>query len=75
MTASRGADARGGTGLTGLLDRVEAADGSLAITSRPGGGTIVRATLPLDDRFSGWGCTRDTRSTTPDHKGISRPRG
>ena len=42
-----GADARGGSGLTGLLDRVEALDGSLLLTSAGGAGTTVRATLPL----------------------------
>jgi GAF domain-containing protein len=48
-----GADARDGTGLTGLLDRVEAANGTLTVTSRPGDGTAVRATLPLDEQLSG----------------------
>lgn len=48
-----GADARKGTGLTGLLDRVEAANGTLTVTSRPGDGTAVRAVLPLDERPSG----------------------
>ena len=47
-----GADARDGTGLTGLLDRVEAANGTLTVTSRPGAGTAVRATLPLDEQLS-----------------------
>lgn len=43
-----GADAKNGTGLTGLLDRVEAANGTLTVTSQPGAGTFVRAVLPLD---------------------------
>jgi len=42
-----GADARCGSGLTGLLDRVEALDGSLLLTSAGGAGTTLRATLPL----------------------------
>jgi PAS domain S-box-containing protein len=42
-----GADLDSGTGLRGLLDRVTALDGSLAITSPPGGGTRLRAELPL----------------------------
>jgi signal transduction histidine kinase len=42
-----GADARGGSGLTGLLDRVDALDGTLLLTSAGGAGTTLRATLPL----------------------------
>ena len=38
--------ARGG-GLAGLIDRVEALDGSLEVASPAGGGTTVRATFPL----------------------------
>ena len=45
-----GADATRGTGLTGLLDRVDAADGSLTIISAPGEGTAVHAELPVDIR-------------------------
>ncbi|MGH2944642.1 MAG: dienelactone hydrolase family protein [Solirubrobacteraceae bacterium] len=40
-----GADPAGG-GLTGLRHRVEALDGTLVVTSPPGGGTTVRAELP-----------------------------
>jgi signal transduction histidine kinase len=43
-----GADPGEGTGLTGLLDRVESKDGSLGIASPPGEGTTIHATLPLD---------------------------
>jgi PAS domain S-box-containing protein len=43
-----GADAGAGSGLSGLSDRVGAIDGTLTVTSPPGEGTIVRATLPLD---------------------------
>jgi len=42
-----GADAAAGTGLLGLRDRAEAAGGTLAISSPPGGGTVVSAALPL----------------------------
>jgi signal transduction histidine kinase len=42
-----GADPRGGTGLRGLTDRVEALGGALAIDSRPGAGTRLVAELPL----------------------------
>jgi signal transduction histidine kinase len=41
-----GADAGGGTGLRGLADRLAALDGELEIHSPPGGGTVVRATIP-----------------------------
>ena len=44
-----GADARHGTGLTGLLDRVEAANGTLTISSPPGHGTTLHVTLPVDE--------------------------
>ena len=40
-----GANPAGG-GLTGLRHRVEALDGTLTVTSPPGGGTTVRAELP-----------------------------
>ena len=43
-----GADARHGTGLTGLLDRIEAANGTLTLSSPPGHGTTLHAALPLD---------------------------
>jgi PAS domain S-box-containing protein len=42
-----GADATRGTGLRGLLDRVAALDGTLEVESPPGGGTRVRARIPL----------------------------
>jgi signal transduction histidine kinase len=45
---SGGADPGRGTGLTGLLDRVEAAEGRLAITSPHAVGTTVHATLPVN---------------------------
>jgi PAS domain S-box-containing protein len=44
-----GADARSGSGLQGLRDRVAAVNGTLAIDSRPGAGTVVRARLPIRD--------------------------
>jgi signal transduction histidine kinase len=42
-----GADPAAGTGLRGLVDRVDALDGRLEIVSPAGGGTRVRAQLPL----------------------------
>jgi signal transduction histidine kinase len=41
-----GADAKSGSGLAGLADRVHALDGDLTIESAPGRGTRVRAVLP-----------------------------
>jgi PAS domain S-box-containing protein len=41
-----GADERGGSGLRGLVDRVEALGGRLSIASPAGAGTTVRAELP-----------------------------
>ncbi len=42
-----GADARNGSGLRGLADRVEALSGRLVVESRKGKGTTVRAEIPL----------------------------
>jgi signal transduction histidine kinase len=42
-----GADISAGTGLAGLVDRVEALGGDLRVVSPPGGGTLVSATIPL----------------------------
>ena len=42
-----GATADGGSGLRGLLDRVEALGGSFELDSPPGGGTRVAASIPL----------------------------
>jgi PAS domain S-box-containing protein len=41
-----GADGSRGSGLRGLADRVEALGGRLEVTSPPGAGTALRATLP-----------------------------
>jgi len=45
-----GADPDRGSGLVGLHDRVEAIGGHLEVTSPPGGGTSLLATIPLDGR-------------------------
>jgi signal transduction histidine kinase len=47
---SGGADASRGSGLTGLLDRIEAGEGTLRVESAPGEGTLVAARLPLHAR-------------------------
>jgi signal transduction histidine kinase len=44
-----GADPEKGSGLIGLVDRVEAIGGRIRITSPPDGGTSVIVTLPLAD--------------------------
>jgi signal transduction histidine kinase len=41
-----GADTSRGTGLAGLLDRVQAVDGTLRIQSPAGGPTILTVELP-----------------------------
>jgi signal transduction histidine kinase len=41
-----GADPSRGSGLTGLVDRIEALGGSIEITSRSGQGTLLRVELP-----------------------------
>jgi signal transduction histidine kinase len=42
-----GAGSSAGSGLAGLCDRIEALDGELTVDSPPGGGTTVRARIPL----------------------------
>ena len=42
-----GADARAGSGLRGLADRVEALGGRLEVESAAGAGTTVRARIPV----------------------------
>jgi signal transduction histidine kinase len=43
-----GATQRAGSGLAGLADRVTAVDGSFAVSSPPGGPTVIRAELPCE---------------------------
>jgi signal transduction histidine kinase len=43
-----GADSRKGSGLLGLIDRVEALGGTMRITSKSGSGTSLLATIPLE---------------------------
>jgi PAS domain S-box-containing protein len=50
-----GADPSRGTGLRGLADRVAALDGTLTAQSPAGGGTRVRAEIPLSDIVSATG--------------------
>jgi signal transduction histidine kinase len=55
-----GADPTAGSGLRGLSDRLAAIDGRLTVSSPPGGGTSVRAELPL-------GAPAGLASTTTSH--------
>jgi signal transduction histidine kinase len=43
-----GADPANGTGLTGLVDRLEALDGTMTVASPAGDGTVLRAELPVE---------------------------
>jgi signal transduction histidine kinase len=45
-----GVDSGNGSGLTGLIDRVEAIGGTLEISSRPGNGTSLIVEIPLEVR-------------------------
>jgi len=47
-----GADPAAGSGLRGLTDRLAAVDGRLLVRSPDGGGTVIRAELPLQSRAS-----------------------
>jgi signal transduction histidine kinase len=42
-----GADVTGGSGLRGLVDRLEALGGRLSVDSAPGAGTRIEAELPV----------------------------
>ncbi|GAB3961239.1 hypothetical protein GCM10029978_012930 [Actinoallomurus acanthiterrae] len=44
-----GADPAGGTGLRGIIDRLDAVDADLHVSSPPGGPTIITITVPLTD--------------------------
>jgi signal transduction histidine kinase len=48
-----GASTDGGSGLSGLADRVGALDGTLTVNSPAGAGTVVRAVLPLNGASGG----------------------
>jgi signal transduction histidine kinase len=43
----------GGLGLVGIRERVHLLNGSVAVDSRPGSGTAVRVSIPLEERTNG----------------------
>ena len=47
-----GADPKAGSGLTGLVDRIAALDGTLAVHSPKGTGTTIVVELPISLRTS-----------------------
>jgi signal transduction histidine kinase len=49
-----GAEVAKGSGLIGLVDRVEACGGTLRIVSEPGAGTSLDARIPIDVKQQ-WG--------------------
>ena len=56
-----GADPQRGTGLAGMRARIQGADGSLVVTSPPGGPTVVHAELPVTGAASSAGSDAWTR--------------
>jgi signal transduction histidine kinase len=46
----RGGASADGSGIVGIRDRVEALDGTLALTSPPRGGTLLRVALPCGEK-------------------------
>jgi signal transduction histidine kinase len=66
-----GADPARGSGLTGLLDRVEAGEGTLRLSSPVGGGTTLHVELPISDPA---GAPADPGHSEPAPGGRSDPR-
>ena len=64
-----GADAAKGSGLRGLVDRVAALDGRFDVESPPGGGTTVRAVIPLPPAAAGSGTQSAARFAS---RGVRR---
>ena len=77
-----GADPTAGSGLRGLSDRLAAIDGLLTVASPLGGGTTVRAELPLDGAAAPATTARDLSAApsalarvraVPDARSVPRP--
>jgi signal transduction histidine kinase len=60
-----GASLDGGSGLRGLVDRVEALGGELHVSSPRGAGTLVRAELPLEEPADPAPASRPRPAPTP----------
>jgi signal transduction histidine kinase len=58
-----GADLSSGSGLRGLQDRLAALDGSLSLESPAGGGTRLRARIPVSPRAPAASSSPGTRRT------------
>ena len=58
-----GATVGAGSGLPGLVDRVESLGGSLTVTSQPDRGTVLRASVPAS--ATGAGPRRPSGAGTP----------
>ena len=67
-----GADPNRGSGLLGLRDRMEALGGSLRVTSEPGGGTSLRATIPLNGADPA-AAAPDSGVATPTERPLTAP--
>lgn len=68
-----GAEASGGSGLIGLIDRVEALGGRFAFDSPPGHGTTISVELPLTAESIGDAVRARVRSRSADDEGLLRP--
>jgi PAS domain S-box-containing protein len=68
-----GAEASGGSGLIGLIDRVEALGGRFAFDSPPGYGTTISVELPLTAESIGDAVRARVRSRSADDEGLLRP--
>ena len=67
-----GADPEAGSGLVGLKDRVEALGGDLRISSAPGHGTALHATIPIEPGGSSMMSAMPTRVAVADDDVLLR---
>jgi signal transduction histidine kinase len=67
-----GAEVGPGSGLRGLTDRLAALDGRIEIESPPGGGTVVRAIIPLPEREEGTSAPQTRHLGSPQLRSSDR---